>query len=108
MFHIEVADLRKTKFKMGAEPTGLHRIAVLAQIVDHLAKIAPDKVRQHPAVVDVGAPADERLGVGLLPEARDEGAQKKLLGQAHAGVGRHFKGAHFQQAETGRRCFPAE
>jgi hypothetical protein len=42
--------------------------------------------------------------IGLLPEARHQGAQQQLLRHAHAGVRRHLEGAQLQQAEAAGRA----
>ena len=54
-------------------------------------------MRQHEAIVQLRAPADERLIVGRLPEPRDERAQQQLLRQAHARVRRHLERAQLHQ-----------
>ena len=69
------------------------------QVIEDIAKILFDKMREHEAVMQSRAPADEFFLAGIFPKARDERAQEKLLGQAHAGVRRHFEGAQFHQAE---------
>src|SRR5262252_6194486 len=84
---------------------GVERIAGLAEITDDLSEIGLAKMRQHPAVVDVGAPAHEVIGVRLIPEFCDEAAEKKVLRETHAGVGWHFKGAHLDQAQSATSAF---
>ena len=49
-----------------------------------------------------GAPAGHAAVVGLRPESGNQRAQQQLLGNAHAGVGRHFKSAQFQQTQATR------
>jgi hypothetical protein len=56
-------------------------------------------MRQHEAVVQRGAPAHQRLLVGLGPEARHQRAQQQHLRQAHARVRRHLEGAELDQPE---------
>ncbi len=76
----ELTDARKAEFEMRREPFGLQRVARLRGVVDHVLEVLPDEVRQHEAVVQLGAPAHELLRpVGLLPEPRNEGTQQKLL-----------------------------
>ncbi len=60
-------------------------------------------MRQQPAVVQRGPPADEPALVGLLPEARDQRAQQQYLHGAHPGMRRHFERAEFEEAEPARR-----
>ena len=61
------------------------------------SKVLRDEMRQHEAVVQLRAPADERLLVRRLPEPRDERAQQQLLRQAHARVRRHLERAQLHQ-----------
>ena len=63
-----------------------------------------DEMRQHEAVVQLRAPAHQRLLVGLLPEPGDQRAQQQHLRQAHPRMRRHFEGAEFQQAEAAGRA----
>ncbi|KAG1249761.1 hypothetical protein G6F65_019002 [Rhizopus arrhizus] len=49
-----------------------------------------------------GAPARQARRIGRLPEVRDQAAQQQLLGQAHARMRRHFKGAQLQQPQPPR------
>jgi len=44
-------------------------------------KILGNEVRKHEAVVQLRAPANERFGIRLFPEAGDEGAEQQLLGE---------------------------
>ena len=61
---LQIADAREAKLKMRREPVVFKRITGLAQIADDIAKIRFAKMRQHPAVVDVRAPAHEIVFVG--------------------------------------------
>ena len=71
----------------------------------HVVEVLPDEVRQHEAVVQLGAPARQaRRPVRLAPEARDQRAQQQLLREAHARVRRHLEGAHLEQAEAAGRA----
>ena len=56
-------------------------------------------MRQHEAVVQLGAPAHQRALIGIRPEAGDERAEQKLLGKAHPRVRRHFEGAQLNQTQ---------
>src|SRR5580765_1995595 len=96
---LQIADARETKLEVRREPIELERITGVVQIVDDIAEIRLAKVRQHPAVVDVRAPAHEVVGVGLLPEFRDEAAQQEMLREAHLRMWRHFKRPHLDEAE---------
>src|SRR5579859_3695326 len=95
----EVAEPRKPKFKMRGEPFGFEREAGGLQIAKHLAEVGFTEVRQHPTIVQVTAPAHQRVGVGFSPEPGHQAAQKQLLGETHPRVRWHFEGAHFQQAQ---------
>ena len=80
------------------------------QVADDVFEIGLAKVRQHPAIVDVGAPPHEAVPVGLAPELANESAQEEVLREAHARVRRHFEGAHFDEpkaaaATLGRKKF---
>src|ERR1035441_2424137 len=76
---LQVADAREAKFKMRREPVELERITGFLQIADDVAEIRFAKMRQHPAVVNVRAPAHEIIFVRLVPEFRDEAAQHQML-----------------------------
>ncbi len=96
-----VADLGKTKLQVRGKPFGPQRIPGGIEFDDNVGKVLLDKVRQQETVMQLGAPARQLgRGVGFTPEPRDQGAQQQLLGQAHARMGRHFKGTQFQQAQT--------
>ena len=102
---LQIADEGKTKFKMRREPVKFERITGVAQIADDIAKIRFTKMRQHPAVMDVCAPAHEIVFVRLLPKFRDKAAQQEMLGEAHARMRRHFKRAHFHEAKPASSAF---
>src|ERR1019366_5377652 len=99
---LQCADARKPKFKMRREPVELEQITGLAQVADDIAEIRFAKMRQHPAVMDVRAPAHEIIFVRLLPKLRDEATQYQMLGKTHARLRRHFKRAHLDKDETSR------
>ena len=94
-----LADPRKAELEMRSEPRFAHGQADLLQFPQDLAEVLEDKVRQHEAVVQRSAPADQRLAVGLVPEARDQRPHQQLLGQAHPGVRRHLKRPELDQAQ---------
>ena len=96
----KVADAREAELEVRREPVELERIPGIAQIVDDVLEIRLAEVRQHPAVVDVRAPADEVVRVGLLPEFGDESAQEQMLRETHARVRRHFEGAHLDETQA--------
>ena len=97
----EVAVFRKAKLEVRRKPRRLEPVAGLVQLRDHVIEVKPNKVRQEEAIVQFGAPARQpRRRIRRSPEARDESAQQQLLGEAHARVGRHLEGAHFEQPEA--------
>ncbi len=61
-------------------------------------------MRQHEAIVQRRAPADEAAIERRGPEACDEGADEELLREVHAGVGRHLEAAEFDEAEAAGRA----
>ena len=85
---------------MGREPFGPHGISTGVQFGQDIVKILLHEMREHEAVVNLGAPADEALLVGVLPESGDHRAKQEMLGEAHAGMGRHLEGAHFQKSQS--------
>ena len=90
---------RKPEFEVRREPLGLERVPAAPQVGDDIVEILRDEMRQHEAVVQLRAPADERLIERRLPEPRDERAQQQLLRQAHARVRRHLEGAQLHQPQ---------
>src|SRR5262245_44720485 len=93
----EVAVLRKAKLEMRRKPARLEPVAGLVQLRNYVIEIKPNKVWQQKAIVQLGAPTRQPYRrIVRLPEARDESTQQQLLGEAHARVGRHLEGAHFQ------------
>ena len=88
---------------MRREPSGLEGITGAIEIVKHVLEVAGNEVRQHEQVVELGSPGNGGALVGLLPEPGDQGPHQQLLGQAHAGVRRHFETAQLQQSEAPRR-----
>src|SRR5262249_44765317 len=94
--HCKIARERKAKFEMGRKPFSFQWIASLAKINDNIFKVLPDKMRKHPAIVDVCSPSHERPLIRLLPECGDRGSQQEMLSQTHSRVRRHFEGAHLQ------------
>src|SRR5208282_1712517 len=55
----QVPNPRETEFKMRREPVGLEWITGFAQVADDIAEIRFTKMRQHPAVMNVRAPAHQ-------------------------------------------------
>src|SRR5258706_522467 len=95
----EVADARETELEVRSEPLELERIPGVAQITDYVLEIRLAEVREHPAIMDVGAPANEAVPVWLAPEFADESAQEEMLRQAHARVWWHLESSHFDEAQ---------
>src|SRR5216684_224504 len=97
---LQIADARKAKLEVRCEPICLERKTRLAQIANDIPEIRLAKMREHPTVVNVCAPAQETAGVSLLPEFRDEAAQQEMLRETHPRVRRHFKCAQLDEAEA--------
>src|SRR4051794_16644125 len=57
-------------------------------------------MREHEAIVQLGAPADEGLVIRHTPEPREERPQQQLLGQTHPGMRGHFKSPKLHQTMT--------
>ena len=70
------------------------------QVFHHIMKIGGDVVRQHKAVMQLGAPAHQLFVVGCFPEPCDQRAQQQHLRQAHLRMRRHFETAELEQAEA--------
>ena len=87
------------ELQMRREPRGLERVSAAPQVGHDVVEILRYEVRQHEAVVELGAPAGERQIVGRLPERRDERPQQELLGQAHAPVRGHLERAQLHQPQ---------
>ena len=102
----EVAVLREAELEMRREPFDLQRDSPQRVLLgEHVREVLLDEVRQHEAIVQLGAPAREpRRRVRRLPEARDQRAQQQLLREAHARVRRHLERAQLQQAEPAGRA----
>ena len=64
----EVADLWKTEFMVRVEPSVLERQARLTQVVEHLVEILLTKMRQQPAVVNIGTPTHKITPIRVVPE----------------------------------------
>jgi hypothetical protein len=52
--------------------------------------------------MEAGTPTNQGLAIRDLPEPGDKNPQEQLLGQAHAGMRRHLKGAKLEQTEATR------
>ena len=101
----EIAQPREAEVEVWRKPVGLDRVAEATQLLHHVAQVLPDEVRQHEAVVQLGAPSlQARRPVRLLPEARHQRTHQQLLSEAHAGVRRHLEGTHLEQAEPAGRA----
>src|SRR5581483_1061105 len=101
---VDRAVAREAELEVRAEPLALERVARRAQIVEHFAEVLPDEVRQHVAIVQLGAEVHELARVRLLPEPREHRAQDELLRKAHARVRRHLEAAELDEPEpAGRR-----
>ena len=90
----------KAELLEGGQPVKVEGVAVGLQVCHHELHVLPDVVRQHKAIVQLGAPAHQGLVVGFFPEARHQGAQQQGLHQRHAAVGRHFKAPEFENAQA--------
>ena len=95
-------DEREAELEVRREPRHVERVAELGELAEHVLEVHAHEGRQHEAVVQLGAPARERAAVGLLPKARDQGAQQQLLRNAHARVRRHLEGAQLQEPQAPR------
>ena len=94
------ADHGEAELELRRKPGGVKCITCSVHLGHHVVHVLLDEGGQHPAVVQLGAPAGGGRAVGRLPEAGDQGAQQQLLHHAHVGVGRHLKGAQLQQAQA--------
>ena len=93
----------KTKLALRFEPSRVEAVARAPEVIERLAKILPHEMLQHEAVMQGGTPSRRRAVERLAPEPRHQGPQQQLLGETHAGVGRHLEGAELDQAEPSRR-----
>ena len=93
------AEEREAELEVRREPVGLQRVAAAPQVGQHIVEVLRDEVRQHEAVVQLRAPADERLIVRRFPEPRDQRPQQQLLREAHPRVRRHLEGAQLDQPQ---------
>src|SRR5579862_6348641 len=96
---IHITNEWEAKFEMGSKPLRFHRVTAALKIFNNIAKIAPDKMRQHPTVMDLCSPVNQTPGVRLFPEPGDQGSEQQLLSETHPGVGGHLKGSHFEQTQ---------
>ncbi|OPZ22870.1 MAG: hypothetical protein BWZ10_00191 [candidate division BRC1 bacterium ADurb.BinA364] len=77
----KIAVFRETELEVRGKPFRLEGEAGLLHFLDHVGEILLDEMRQHEAVVQLGAPARQPLRrVGLLPETRDQRPQLVVLG----------------------------
>ena len=103
--HLEVhaaarhrAAQREAKLQMRREPLGLQPIPAAPQVGQDIVEVLRDEMRQHEAIVQFCAPADECLIVRRFPEPRDQRPQQELLRQAHAPVRRHLERPQLDEA----------
>ena len=89
----------KRNSKCDVKPAVFEVEARRAQVGEHFEEVPPDEVRQHEAVVQRGAPADQAACERLLPEQCDQGAHQQHLQEPHAEVRRHLERAQLKQAE---------
>ena len=73
-----------------------------------LLHVAPEPEGQQEAVVQLGAPADQPVRVGLLGEGGHERPGQDGLGRRHARVGRHLEGAQLDEPLAPVRAPPVE
>ncbi len=67
-----VAERGKPELHVWREPRRIECDTGLRHVREDIVEIEPDEVREHEAIVQLGPPADERRGVRLTPETRDE------------------------------------
>ncbi len=84
----------------GSNQRRVDRVPPLLEVVDDLEQVGADVVGEHEPVVQLGPPADQRAGVGVLPEPGDEGAHEQRLGRSHLPVRRHLERSQLEQAES--------
>jgi hypothetical protein len=82
---------REAELALRLEPGRAEFVASVSEIVQHFQKIVPDKMFEHVAVVQGGAPAYRFAVKRRAPEFGDERPQQQLLRQAHARIGRHLE-----------------
>src|SRR6516162_3729439 len=90
---------RKTKLTLGMKPLRVEVIAGAEESFQNVEKIPPNEVFQHESVVQRRTPTYRRTALRLAPEPSDQGAQEKLLRQAHARVRGHFERAELHQTQ---------
>jgi hypothetical protein len=95
----------KPELEVGGEPALLERQAPAPQVGDDLGDVGLEEMRQHEAVVQLGAPAGEPARrERVLPEAGDQRPQEQLLDEAHPRVRRHLEGPELQEPEAAGRA----
>ena len=93
---------RKAELEVRREPLVLKHVSGFAQFLQNVLPVELDKMRQHETVMQRVSPVNQFAPVRFFPESGDQRSHDQLLGQAHARVGRHFKGPQFDQPEPGR------
>src|SRR6516164_5934106 len=90
---------RKAKLAVSMKRNRSEVIAGAAEIFQNVEKVSPNEMFQHESVVQHRTPAYRRTALRLAPEPSDQGAQEKLLRQAHARVRGHFERAELHQTQ---------
>src|SRR5450432_2129181 len=85
-------DLRKAELQLRREPLLIEVVARSAQPGEHIAKVAPDKMRQHKAVMKGSAPTDQAPFEWTFPKHAYQRADKQHLDKTHSDMRSHFKG----------------
>src|SRR5580700_1455766 len=95
---------RKTKLPLRLEPDRIEGVAGGFEIVQDVAKILPDEMLEHEAVVQRGAPTHRLAVERRAPEPGDNRAQQQLLSKTHACIGRHLERAEFDKSQPAGRA----
>ena len=74
--------------------------AVAPELAERRLKVAPQKVRQHEAIVQLGAPALQRPPVRFGRVRRGDRAHEQHLRGGHPLVRRHLEGAQLDQTKA--------
>src|SRR5439155_23045626 len=83
---MDAAEHRKAKLELGGVPFVRKLVAGLPEFIEHAEKILPEEMRQHEAIVQRRAPADELALLWLTPQLCDQRADQQLLRQRHPGI----------------------
>lgn len=93
-------EMGKAELVLRAVPVRIESEARLLQVADNREEILPKEGAEHEPVVQRRAPAGKRRRLRIAPDHQDDGADEKLLGQAHACRGRHLKGTKLHQPQA--------